>query len=292
MRMFSPSRLLPLLAAFCVANANSGDAYVQIPGGTFKSALSYDDIKAASNQTLAKSALLTGKTVTPGSVRVRPFKLMTRPVTNAEFLLFVRQNATWQRDQIPTVFAESRYLAHWATGLSLGSHAMPEQPVVNVSWFAASAYCESTGARLPNWIEWEYAAAADETRADARSDPAWRARILGWYSKPSNQALATVGETPANLFGVQDLHGLVWEWPGDYAAMLVSSDNRAQNEQDRLKFCGAGAIAMDDRENYAVLMRIAMLSSLAAQNVTSNMGFRCARDVSIATLLNHTGDKK
>jgi hypothetical protein len=34
---------------------------------------------------------------------------------------------------------------------------------------------------------------------------------------------------------------------------------------------------MDDRENYAVLMRVAMLSSLQAVNSTSNLGFRCAK---------------
>jgi sulfatase modifying factor 1 len=58
--------------------------------------------------------------------------------------------------------------------------------------------------------------------------------------------------------------------------MLVSGDSREQKAQDRLKFCGAGAIGMDDRENYAVLMRVAMLSALEADDVTANLGFRCA----------------
>ena len=44
-----------------------------------------------------------------------------------------------------------------------------------------------------------------------------------------------------------------------------------------MKFCGAGALSMDDRENYAVLMRVAMLSSLEASHATANLGFRCAR---------------
>jgi formylglycine-generating enzyme required for sulfatase activity len=35
---------------------------------------------------------------------------------------------------------------------------------------------------------------------------------------------------------------------------------------------------MQQRENYATLMRIAMLSSLDAANTTINLGFRCARD--------------
>jgi len=36
---------------------------------------------------------------------------------------------------------------------------------------------------------------------------------------------------------------------------------------------------MDDRENYAVLMRVAMLSSLQAADTTANLGFRCAKDL-------------
>ncbi len=104
--------------------------------------------------------------------------------------------------------------------------------------------------------------------------------MLSWYAKPSNVPLAKVGQDSADVHGVHDLHGLVWEWVEDYAAMLVSADNRDQSDPDLLKFCGAGALSTDDRENYAVLMRIAMLSALDADDTTGNLGFRCARDVS------------
>ena len=46
-----------------------------------------------------------------------------------------------------------------------------------------------------------------------------------------------------------------------------------------MKFCGAGSLAMADRENYAVLMRVTMLSSLEARDTTSSLGFRCAKDL-------------
>lgn len=213
-----------------------------------------------------------------GKVRVAPFELMTTPVSNAQFLAFVTTHAEWRRGTAPEIFAEARYLEHWSGPLSLGAQALPQQPVTQVSWFAAQAYCEAQGARLPTWAEWEYAAAADATRNDARSDPEWRERILAWYAKPSNQALASVGQGDADVHGVHDLHGLVWEWVEDYAAMLVSSDNRQQLDPDLLQFCGAGALSTDDRENYAVLMRIAMLSALEADDTTGNVGFRCARD--------------
>ena len=156
-------------------------------------------------------------------------------------------------------------------------HASAMQPVTGVSWFAAEAYCESEGARLPTWHEWEFAAAADETRIDARNDPAWRESILGWYSQPGGRELAPVGRTPKNAWGVYDMHGLVWEWVEDFSGMMISADNREQGDPNILKFCGAGALSTQDKDNYAILMRVAMLSSLTAQQSTRNLGFRCAR---------------
>lgn len=251
--------LVALLLVLPVASVIAGGAaWVQLPGGSFKSTLKYEDAS---------------------TMEIAPFALQRRPVTNAEFLDFVQARPQWRRDKVASVFSEPRYLSHWAGATTLGKTALPQQPVVQVSWFAASAYCEAKGGRLPTWSEWEYAAAADELRRDARKDPAWRERILSWYSRPSNTALPRAGLQAVNAYGVQDLHGLVWEWTDDYSSLLVSTDNRNQGDADKLKFCGAGALSMDDRENYAVLMRVAMLSSLQARDTTANLGFRCARDV-------------
>lgn len=214
------------------------------------------------------------------TVALRAFRLDRWPVTNEQFLSFVKTHREWRRDRVARLFADSGYLSHWPTATTLGGKALSAQPVTHVSWFAAKAYCEARGARLPTWYEWEYAAAADETSPDARGNPVWRQRILDWYARPSGQPLATVGRGPANYYGIFDLHGLVWEWALDYNALLVSNDSREQGGADRAKFCGEGALATTDRDNYAVLMRIAFLSSLEASYTTGNLGFRCAEDVS------------
>jgi len=253
-------RSLLLAIVLLPAVARAGSDYVQVPAGTYRSALQYEDVK--------------------GDTRVAAFELMKTPVTNAEFLEFVRAHPQWQRDRVASVYAETaNYLSHWSAPLQLGDEAKPQQPVTHVSWFAATAYCEAQHARLPLWAEWEYVAAADATRRDARNDPAWRESILGWYAKPSTTPVADVGQSPANVYGVQDLHGLVWEWVEDFASMLVTGDDRSQSDANRLKFCGAGSLTTQDRDNFAVLMRVAMLSSLEAANSTSNLGFRCARSL-------------
>jgi formylglycine-generating enzyme len=230
--------------------------YVALPGGKFASVLPADG-KAAAAQ-------------------VAPFRLRTEPVTNAEFLAFVKKHPQWRRDRVASILADARYLTHWTAADTLGDGVLPEQPVTRVSWFAAQAYCESEQARLPSWYEWEFAAAADATRRDARADPAWRESILNWYSRPSSTAFPTVGGA-SNVYGVRDLNGLVWEWVDDFNALMVASDSREQGDPDLLKFCGAGAISMQEKDNYAVLMRIAMLSALKAADTTNNMGFRCAK---------------
>jgi len=230
--------------------------YVAIPSGTLISVLS----NASVNRPI---------TIAPFSVRVLP-------VTKAEFLTFILAHPEWQRDQVAAVFADHTYLNLWPGATSFGEQSNARQPVTGVSWFAAEAYCESENARLPTWYEWEYIAAADATHADARKDPAWRARILSWYDSPTEPHGTNVGGQ-ANFYGVRDLHGLLWEWVDDFNALFISPDSRNQGDPDKLKFCGAGAISLQDKENFAILMRIALLSSLSGVDSTGNLGFRCAR---------------
>jgi sulfatase modifying factor 1 len=211
------------------------------------------------------------------AVSVDDFHLDRVPVTNEQFARFVLRHPEWQRDRVVRLFADEGYLSHWQSPIESGA-ALRNQPVVHVSWFAASAYCEERGARLPRWHEWEYVAAASDTLADARNDEGWRQTILSWYSQPARASLAEVGKTPVNFYGIQDMHGVIWEWVDDLSSMMVSGDNREQSDPDVLRFCGPGALSMEQKENYAILMRIAMLSSMQASYTSATMGFRCATD--------------
>ncbi|MCF1441856.1 formylglycine-generating enzyme family protein [Ralstonia nicotianae] len=255
------ARLTSRIAAVLVALASAaaqGAAYVRLPAGDFDSVLPQN---------------APGR---PQRVRIEPFELRATPVTVADFQAFLQTHEAWRRDRVPEVFAGPAYLADWADALHPAPQASPQAPVTGVSWFAARAYCESEGARLPTWLEWESAAAADATRADARDDPQWRQRILTWYERPAARVLPPVGGPP-DVHGARDLHGLIWEWVDDFNALFISGDSRTQGDPDKQKFCGAGAISIVRRDSYAVLMRVALLSSLGGADATGSLGFRCAR---------------
>lgn len=210
-------------------------------------------------------------------IPVGAFLLEERPVTNAEFLAFVREQESWRRGAVPSLFADPGYLSHWAGPLDLGATGA-EQPVTHVSWWAAREFCAARGRRLPYEAEWELAAMASATEPDATGDPEFLAQILAWYGKPGGAPLPPAGAGEANVWGVRDLHGVVWEWVEDFQSALVTVDNREDGAVDTRRFCGAGAVSADVKEDYAAFMRIAFRASLAGPYTTRNLGFRCAAD--------------
>ena len=127
-----PSRcsLLPLAG---LAAARLGSRYAGLPGGMFSSVLRYEDAK--------------------DGVRIAPFALMRRPVTNAEFLAL--------RAQAPAVATRSHRtgVRRGALSVALGrpDHAgrrrpAGPQPVVRSAGLPPQAYCEVAG-RAPADLE-------------------------------------------------------------------------------------------------------------------------------------------
>jgi cytochrome oxidase Cu insertion factor (SCO1/SenC/PrrC family) len=202
-------------------------------------------------------------------IPVGPFRLDRVPVTNEKFLAFVLAHPEWRRDGVAPQLVDERYLARWGSPDALGPDVDPRQPVVEVSWFAARAYCGAQGMRLPTRAEWEVAAAASKTQVDASADAAWKAHLLELYTRPSPARLPRVGQTEPNRWGVRDLHGVVWEWVSDFDASPGSDD-------EALRFCAGGAQPAGDKTDFAAFEREAMRSALRAAYTTENLGFRCA----------------
>lgn len=216
------------------------------------------------------------------SVTVAPFFIDKYPVTNAEFLEFVKANPRWRRSQVKPVFAEEGYLKHWAGDLDLGSDAnsIKDSPVTNVSWFAARAYAQWKDKRLPTLNEWEYVASASDSKPLASRDKEFVQKILDWYSRPNPREMPSIGGGNPNYHGIYDMHGLIWEWVQDFNTVFISGESRADEGELKQFFCAAGSSAASDADkgNYAAFLRYAFRGSLEADFSVGNLGFRCAKD--------------
>lgn len=263
-----------LLATFAVAwagvgrAANAPDGMALIPAGTYEPVLRGQD--------------------EPVRTPVAAFWLDVRPVTNAEFLSFVRANPRWRRSRVTPLFADEGYLADWAGDLELGPKAPADAPVVRVSWYAARAYAVWCGKRLPTTAEWERAASAGFTTDRGENEPAYREMALGWFANPTPDVLPAAGLGRPNIYGVRDLLTLVWEWVDDFNTAMVTGESRADTGLERTLFCGAGAANARDLTNYPAFMRAGFRSSLRASYIVPNLGFRCARSAAVPAVAQAT----
>ena len=210
-------------------------------------------------------------------VEIKAFNIDAYPVTNAQFVAFLKKYPEYSRSKIKGIFADKSYLSHWESDFNYGKTNVSNAAVTNVSWFAAKKYCECQGGRLPTMDEWEYVAMADEKRIDARTKDSFNRYIMSWYEKPNTYA-NPVGKTFKNYWGVYDMHGLVWEWTSDFNSIFLSGESRKDKDSDKNLFCGSASVNATDLMNYAAFMRYAFRGSLKASYTTKNLGFRCAKD--------------
>ena len=249
-------RLTICMLMFWTSPANCQSEMVSIKGGTYIPLYGRDSMK----------------------VTISDFKMDVYPVTNEQFLAFVKKYPKWQRSQVKKIFADNNYLVNWNTDTTLGNKQSLNAPITNISWFAANDYCECQGKRLPTIDEWEYVAMANQTMPDARTLETYNEYILGWYEKPktfNNE----IGSTFKNYWNVYDLHGLVWEWTSDFNSVLISGESRKDVDNDNNLFCGSAAVNATDLMNYAAFMRYAIRGSLKAKYSMKNLGFRCVEDM-------------
>ncbi len=95
------------------------------------------------------------------------------------------------------------------------------RPVESISWWQAEEFCERlsqlTGKsyRLPTEAEWEYACRAGTQTLYSFGNRKQPLRDYAWYTWNSRQKTQLVGQKKPNAWGLQVMHGLVWEWCQD-----------------------------------------------------------------------------
>ncbi len=232
-------------------------AMVKIEGGNFKT-------------------FYVSKTDKP--ILVSPFLMDECAVTNLAFLEFVKANPEWSRSKVKRLFADVNYLKHWESDFEIGksNKNIYHSPVVNVSWFAARAYCKWKNKRLPTLAEWEIAGNAAPKNVAYTSITDY---IFHWYEKPAVPVLPNVKTTYCNTYGLFDMHGLIWEWTFDFNSFISTGDSRNTTNDDTNLFCAGASINVTNREDYAAFLRYGFRGSLKGNYCIGSLGFRCAKNI-------------
>jgi len=159
-------------------------------------------------------------------VLVQAFHISKYETTNKQFKSFLDANPQWRKDRIASKYHDGGYLKHWQGDTYPSGEG--DHPVVWVSWFAAKAYCEWAGGRLPTEAEWEYACRAGSTTEYCFGDVHSQLGDNAWYRRNANRRTHPVGQKKPNHWGLHDVHGNVWEWTSsiykDYP--YVANDGR------------------------------------------------------------------
>jgi ergothioneine biosynthesis protein EgtB len=142
---------------------------------------------------------------------VQPFRLASRPVTNAEFLAFIHaggyeQPEFWlsmgwatvqQEGWRAPIYWQEHDGAWWDYTLSGLRPLDSAEPVSHISYFEADAYARWADARLPTEAEWEVASASVPIEGNFAE--------AGRY----HPAAAEAGQGDV---GLAQMFGDVWEW--------------------------------------------------------------------------------
>jgi len=102
-----------------------------------------------------------------------------------------------------------------------------QNPVEQVSWFDAVAFCNRLSAlprekaaglvyRLPTEAEWEYACRGGAETAYSFGGNSNNHSFFAWHDGNSGGTTHAAGQGRPNSFGLYDMHGNVWEWCADW----------------------------------------------------------------------------
>lgn len=265
-------------AETCALEQETLGRFVDIPGGGFvKGAHAHDPEEGP-----------------PQKVFVSPFRLQIHEVTNSQFAQFVaatgyvteaernRGSAQFTESDTPNVFLSWWKLdagATWKTPGGAGSNldGLALHPVVHVTLNDARAYAKWAGGRIPNEVEWEYAASLGlfdpQNPESGVRGPDGEARANIWTglfpllnsAEDGFTRTAPVGCFAPGLTGVYDMIGNVWEWTESPTAPGVP----------RFTIKGGSYLCS---ENYCRRYRVAARENLEVDFSTAHVGFRIVKE--------------
>ncbi len=230
-------------------------------------------------------------------VELAPFKISKYPITNAQFAAFMQAGGYKEKQWWSEAGWKACQKEKWTQPDSWNDERfnLPNQPVVDVSWFEAEAFCnwlseqgakgreQNSRIRLLTEAEWEYAARGNVGRIFSwgNEDPTVE---LANYDDGNVGRATAVGSYPngATPEGICDVSGNVWEWCSDWYGddyyKTCKQQGVVTNPQGPAK--GAARV-LRGGSWYFIPNNLRCASRLNLEPTIRNyvIGFRCSQDV-------------
>jgi uncharacterized caspase-like protein len=126
--------------------------------------------------------------------KVSAFHMDLRPVSNREFLAFVKSHPQWKKSHIGTDLHDGDYLKRWEGDEAI-KPAELDRPVSYVSFYAALAYCENSGKDLPKVYEYRVARDTQQENIFVKYEKSYNASKFNFMSaewtSPTSSTIST-----------------------------------------------------------------------------------------------------
>ena len=207
-------------------------------------------------------------------------------VTNAQYKAFLDANPQWSRHEISKKYCDVDYLKHWRWNSFPKGEA--DYPVVNVSWYAAMAYAQWKGKRLPTEAEWEKAARGGLI---GKQYPYGNSLDPTQANYDWNEGHTTpVGKYPSNGYELYDMCGNVWEWCLDKYEKYYYRNSPSRNPiagEDTIEWLDSNYLEIESNRVLrggswripALLVRTAKRNAESPWFSLNVIGFRCVYQV-------------
>lgn len=286
------------------ANGGSTEGMLKLDGGRFLMGTESDEAFPMDGEGPVREVTVDG------------FWMDAKPVANWQFQEFVRASGYkteaerfgWSfvfHNHVPRELVEDRVAGvEWWTKVSGALWDCPEgpgssvanrleHPVLHISWNDAAEYAKWAGKRLPTEAEWEFAARGGLEQNTYpwgnELTPGGRHLCNVWQGDfPNNDtgedgytAVAPADAFPPNGYGLYGITGNAWEWCQDWFHpswhVTATRRNPTGPPSGTSKVMKGGSYLC--HRSYCNRYRVAARTSNTPDSATTNISFRCVRDI-------------